>query len=80
MQTSVDADGIDNVSRQHDPSARPQTCNCSAIFADVGTRDWSQRLGNGRGMPGVDSKDLATILDPFRSIFADLGPDRLSAT
>ena len=30
--------------------------------------------------PGVDSQDLATILDPFRAIFADLGPDRLSAT
>ena len=27
--------------------------------------------------PGVDSQDLATILDPFRAIFADLGPDRL---
>ena len=30
--------------------------------------------------PGVDSQDLAMILDPFRAIFADLGPDRLSAT
>ena len=25
---------------------------------------------------GVDSQDLATVLDPFRAIFADLGPDR----
>ena len=33
--------------------------------------DWSQRLGNGHGMPGVDSQVLATILDPFRAIFAD---------
>ena len=32
------------------------------------------------GSPGVDSQDLATILDPFRAIFADLGPDRLSET
>ena len=30
--------------------------------------------------PGTDSQDLATILDPFRAIFADLGPDRLSET
>ena len=30
--------------------------------------------------PGVDSQDLATILDPLRVIFADLGPDRLSET
>ena len=30
--------------------------------------------------PEVDSQDLATILDPFRAIFVDLGPDRLSAT
>ena len=29
--------------------------------------------------PGVDSQDLATILDPFRAIFVDLGTDRLSA-
>ena len=29
---------------------------------------------------GTDSQDLATILDPFRAIFVDLGPDRLSAT
>ena len=28
--------------------------------------------------PGTDSQVLATILDPFRAIFADLGPDRLS--
>ena len=27
--------------------------------------------------PGVDSEGLATILDPFRTIFDDLGPDRL---
>ena len=32
------------------------------------------------GSPGTDSQDLATILDPFRAIFVDLGPDRLSAT
>ena len=31
------------------------------------------------GSRGTDSRDLATILDPFRAIFADLGPDRLSA-
>ena len=29
---------------------------------------------------GTDSQDLATILDPFRTIFVDLEPDRLSAT
>ena len=27
---------------------------------------------------GVDSQVLATILDPFRGIFDDLGPDQLS--
>ena len=30
--------------------------------------------------PGVDSQDLATILDPFRTFFVGLGPDRLSET
>ena len=29
---------------------------------------------------GTDSQDLATILYPFRAIFIDLGPNRLSAT
>ena len=29
---------------------------------------------------GFDSQVLATILDPFRAIFVDLGPDRLSET
>ena len=29
---------------------------------------------------GTDSQHLATILDPFRAIFVNLGPDRLSAT
>ena len=30
--------------------------------------------------PGTNSQDLVTILDPFRAIFDDLGPDRLSET
>ena len=29
---------------------------------------------------GTDSQEPATILDPLRVIFADVGPDRLSAT
>ena len=28
------------------------------------------------GSRGTDSQDLATILDPLRAIFDDLGPDR----
>ena len=32
------------------------------------------------GFMGTDSQDLATILDPFGAIFANLGPDRLSET
>ena len=32
------------------------------------------------GFTGTDSQDLATILDPFLTIFVDLGPDRLSET
>ena len=49
-------------------------------FGGFGPRDRSQRRGNGRGMPGTTSWDLATILDPFGEIFADLGPDGLSET
>ena len=29
---------------------------------------------------GVESEDLGAILDPFRTIFDDLGPNRLSET
>ena len=32
------------------------------------------------GFTGTDSQDLATILDPFRLIFDDLGPDETSET
>ena len=39
-----------------------------------------KRFGTTEGFIWVDSQDLATILDPFRAIFADLGPDRLSET
>ena len=53
----------------------------SMFWAGLGLWEWSQRLGNGRGMLGGDDfQDLATILDPLRSIVVDSGPDRLSAT
>ena len=41
-------------------------------FGGFGPQDGSQRRENGWGIPGacpgVDSQDLATILDPFRAI------------
>ena len=30
------------------------------------------------GFTGTNSQDLATLLDPFRDIFVDLGPDHLA--
>ena len=51
----------------NDPSARPQTGFC---FFDFGPREWSQRLGNGRGMPrgpfSRSSDESGPILDHFR--------------
>ena len=49
------------------------------------SRIWGRGTGPGgekmaAACPGTDSQDLATILDPFRAIFIDLGPDRLSET
>ena len=35
-----------------DPSAKPQTDIFLTFLADFGPREWSQRLGNGRSMPG----------------------------
>ena len=50
------------------------------ILADLGgwTAPRAEKMAG--GSRGVDSQDLATILDPFRTIFVDLGPDRLSET
>ena len=46
-------------------------------FFGRGTGPRGEKMA-GRSL-GTDSQDLATILDPFRAIFVDLGPDRLSA-
>ena len=50
------------------------------ILADLGRGTGPRGEKMAVACPGVDSQDLATILDPFRTIFANLGPDRLSAT
>ena len=64
----------------HDPSARPQTGDFGTLVADLGrgTGPRGEKMA-GRSL-GTDSQDLAMILDPFRAIFVDLGPDRLSVT
>ena len=51
-----------------------------AFLTDFEPWDGSQRLVNGRGMRGVDSQVLATILDQFETICTDLGPDQVSET
>ena len=52
-----------------------------ALFWQVlGRGTCRKRSGTAVGFIWVDSRGLATILDPFRAIFADLGPDRLSET
>ena len=50
------------------------------IFADLGRGTAPKGEKIAAACPGVDSQDLATILDPFRVILDDLGPDRLSET
>ena len=50
------------------------------ILPDLGRRTGARGEKMAVACLGVDSQDLATILDPFRAIFADLGPDRLSET
>ena len=50
------------------------------ILADLGRGTGPRGEKMARGSPGTDSQDLATILEPFRAIFVELGPDRLSAT
>ena len=48
--------------------------NFSGLLLDLRPRELSQRLGNGRAIHlGGFSPDLATILDPVRLIFLDLG-------
>ena len=63
--------------------------SCGAAGARMASfaRNWPLAASPGRGTAwkrflstvgcsGLDSQGLATILDPFRTIFADLGPDR----
>ena len=53
----------------------------SGLFWQVWDRGTGpKRLGTAVGFMWVDSRGLATILDPFRTIFVHLGPDRLSET
>ena len=54
--------------------------NLGRLGVDLGRRTSPRGEKMAAACPGVDSRDLATILDPFREIFVDLGPDRLSAT
>ena len=50
------------------------------ILADFGRGTGPRGEKMAGRFTGVDSQVLATILDPFRVIFANLGPDRQSAT
>ena len=60
----------------NNPSARPQTGHFLTFVADLGRGSGPRGEKMVGGSQGTDSHDLATILDPFRAIFADLGPDR----
>ena len=61
-----------------DPNARPRTGDFLTLVVDLGRGTGPRGLEMAAACPGADSQDLATILDPFRAIFVDLGPDRLS--
>ena len=50
------------------------------ILVDLGRGTGPRGEKMAGACPGTDSQDLATILDPFRAIYADLGPDCLSET
>ena len=50
------------------------------LAASPGRGTARKRFVSTVGSSGLDSQVLATILDPFRVIFDDLGPDRLSET
>ena len=46
-------------------------------LADLGRGTGPRGEKMAAACPGVDSRDLATILDPFRTIFVDFGAGRL---
>ena len=54
--------------------------NSGRLGVDLGRGTGPRGEKMAAACPGVDSQDLATILDPFRAIFGDLGPDGPSAT
>ena len=76
------ATGLDQFHRRgsQDSSARPQTYHFCPFCRIRGRRSGPRGLEMAAACLRVDSQDLVTILDPFRSISIDLEPDRLSAT
>ena len=58
------------------PARDPKHTIFVSFLADFGPQD----LEMAAACLGADSELLATIRDPFQSIFDDLGPDRLSET
>ena len=62
----------------HDPSARPQTGYFLTLVADLGRGSGPRGLEMAAACPGVDSQDLATILDPLL-LSSQPGSELLSA-
>ena len=70
-------------SEESNPRAAARTVDfgVSGHFGGVlGRGTGRKRFGSTVGFMWADSQYLATILDPFRTIFANLGPDCVSET
>ena len=68
-------------SRTWEPPSGQADFGLPALFSQVlGRGTCRKRSGTAVGFIWVDSRGLATILDPFRTIFVHLRPDRLSET
>ena len=63
------------------PAREPEQATLIVFFCRIFGRGTGPRdLEMAAACLGAESQVLATILDPFRTIFDDLGPNRLSAT
>ena len=62
------------------PSARPQTSHFLTFVAVLDRGTGPRGLEMAAACQGVDSQDLATIMDPRRAIFTDFETDRLFET
>ena len=80
-QVNVHEDQVATLAQEKMTPARdPKQVTFSPFWRVLGRGTGPRGEKMAAARPGVDSQDVATILDPFRIIFVDLGPGRRTET